>query len=87
MKTRISNAQAIKPKANLSLEDSLCEYQGVGVTTHTNAQPPVLSEHKNIKTRFTREAYLSGTRMVVIKFMGYVYYRKTGMPAAQDLIK
>lgn len=47
MKNRISNAQAIKPKADLNLGDSLCEYLGAVVTTHTNTQPPVLFEHKD----------------------------------------
>lgn len=56
----------------------------VVVTTHTNTHPP---SYLNINTRFTSEAYFSGTKTVVIKFMGYVHYRKTRDPAAQDLIK
>lgn len=45
-KKRISNARAIKPKADRNSEDICVNVWAVVVAMHTNTHPPVPSEHK-----------------------------------------
>lgn len=63
---------------NVSSEGCFHECLGCGgYNTHS------LQSYPNINMRFISEAYLSGTKTVVIKFMGYAGIAETKIPAVE----
>jgi hypothetical protein len=72
---------SLSQEPNLNLGNYFHECLGYsGYNTHTHIHTHQYYLNRNI--RFTSEAYLSGTRTVVTKFMGFVC-----ITAAGDLIK
>lgn len=71
--------RVIKPNTQCEFRRAVFAHVWGVVVTNTHS----LQSYPNINIRFISEAYLSGTKTVVIKFMGYVGITEPKAPAAE----